>query len=237
MAKNTRDTILILIALAMFTIISSFVLQEVTSRVEYPNALEHEDIILLEDGVKMTIDYYEVFNPDMNQPIYRIDQHKDPVVREYNIKINKEMGVMTQFIKRHNNRVPLLVADFISNSIIKNCEIYNVPSELILGIVEVESFYDPYAIGPPVGGNQRRRARGLGQILDEKCGKEKIIKDKLHNIEYNIVCTIKIIKSKLAFTKGDLDKSLYYYVGKDETYAVKVFKTMGEYTYFRSQRL
>ena len=235
MAKNTRDTILILMTMVITILISLFVNHEVSKKV----IIEHPESItwLHEDGIEMEIDYYDVFNPDMNQPIYRIDHNEEPVVREYNIKINREMDVMTQFIKSTNNRVPLLVADYISNSIITNCKAYDVPSELILGIVEVESFYDPYAIGSPVGGNKRRRARGLGQILDEKCGKEKIIKDKLHNIEYNIVCTIKIIKSKLVSTKGDLNKSLYYYVGKDEKYAAKVFKTMGEYTYFRSQKL
>lgn len=227
MSKETRDNIFMLIAIVLVLTISFLISDKITtSLVVHSTVSEDRDSTI-----------YEIFNPDMNQPIYRIDQNEEPVIREYNIKIDKEMDVMTQFIKSHNNRVPLLVADYISNSIITNCKIYDVPSELILGIVEVESFYDPYAIGPPVGGNKRRRARGLGQILDEKCGKEKIIKDKLHNIEYNIICTIKIIKSKLVSTKGDLDKSLYYYVGKDETYAVKVFKTMGEYTYFRSQKL
>lgn len=222
---STKDIIHILIM--FFVIMSVIIAYEVRiQKTSKDTSLEEQ-----------AINYWDIFNPDMNYPIYNIDCAKKEIVREHTIKIDKEMNIISKFIKKHNNRVPLLVADQISNSIITRCKADNIPTELIIGIIEVESLYDPYAIGPPVGGNQRRRARGLGQILDAKSGRGKISKDKLHNIDYNIVCTIDIIKDKLKATGGDVEKSLYFYVGKDDKYSAKVFKVMGEFRYFRSQLL
>jgi len=180
--------------------------------------------------------YLDMFNPDMNQPIYKIAYSEEKIVREYNMKITEEMDIISRFVNKINNRAPIIVADKIAHSTINQCKEHDIPTELVIGIMFVESFYNPYAVGPPVG-TRRRRARGLGQILDEKCGVEHIMKDKLHNIDYNIELIIKIIKSKLLATDGDLDKALYYYVGKDKEYAAKVFKTLGEFRYFRSQNL
>jgi len=146
------------------------------------------------------------------------------------------MNLISMFIKKNNNRVPLLVADQIANSIVTRCSKHNLPNELIIGIIDVESTYDPYAVGPPVG-SKKRRARGLGQVLDETCGDEDIMKDKLHNIDYNIEYTIKILLSKLKISNGDIDKALYLYVGQSDEYSSKVFRTMGEFRYFRAQNL
>jgi hypothetical protein len=162
-------------------------------------------------------------------------EEKEEIIREYNICINKEMDIISKFIKNNNNRVPLLVADQIAYSTITRCKKENLPPGIIVGIMYVESTFDPYALGSPVG-KQKRRARGLGQVLDNSCEGEKIDKDKLHNIDYNIEHTIKILLSKLKYAKGDIDKALYLYVGQDAVYASKVFKVMGEYRYFRSQR-
>jgi len=171
-------------------------------------------------------------------PVYTIKiDNKEEIVREYNIKINKEMDIISKFIKKKNNRVPLLVADQMASSIVIKCEEGNIPVGLVIGIIEVESLYDPYAIGPPVGGNHLRRARGLGQILDNTCGGLKVSKDKLHNINYNICCIVDKMNEKLKATGGNVEKSLYCYVGKDSTYPTKVFKTMGEFRYFRSQNM
>lgn len=225
MSKSTSETIQALSAIFLILTIS---LTMISTQTVEPQKSTTE----LQD-----IGYWEIFSPDQDQLIFNIDNDQEKFVREYNMKINCEMDIISQFIKKNNNRVPQMVADRIAHAIVRMCKEHNVPNELMIGIVEVESFYDPYAIGPPVGGNKRRRARGLGQILDSKCGEDRIDKDKLHNIDYNILYSIKIIKSKLESTGGDLEKSLYYYVGKDEEYASKVFKVMGEYRYFRSQKL
>lgn len=178
----------------------------------------------------------ENINPRIDtEKIFKLEEKKE-IIREYHIEIDREMDIIARFIKKNNNRVPMLVADQIANSIVTRCSKHNLPNELIVGIIDVESTYDPYAIGPPVG-RSKRRARGLGQVLDETCGNEDIMKDKLHNIDYNIEYTIKILVSKLKISNGDIDKALYLYVGQSDEYSAKVFRTMGEFRYFRAQQL
>ena len=193
-----------------------------------------------EKQIKIT--YQDTIDVDTNiscfGPVYKIKvEDEEEIVRVHNIKINKEMDIISKFIKKRNNRVPSLVADQMAHSIVVRCEEGNIPTELVIGIIEVESLYDPYAIGPPVGGNHLRRARGLGQILDNTCGGLKVSKDKLHNINYNIHCIVDKMNEKLKATGGDVWKSLYCYVGKDDKYASKVFKVAGEFRYFRTQNM
>lgn len=171
-----------------------------------------------------------------SQSEYIITLKDKKIVRTYNIDIDEEMDIISKFIKSNNNRIPILVADSISYSIVTRCDKHKLPHELILGIIAVESFYDPCALGPPVG-RKNRRARGLGQVLDETCENEEIDKDKLHNIDYNIEYTIKILLSKLKISNGDIDKALYLYVGKSDEYSSKVFRIMGEFRYFRAQKI
>ena len=57
----------------------------------------------------------------------------------------------------------------------------------------------------------------------------------LDNIDYNIYCGIKIFKSKLDLSRGDLDKALFYYVGRDKSYSSKVYKNISSYIFFRSE--
>lgn len=210
----------------------------VTTRPNYLDdsiKVTYQDEVYVDTNLRFSVvsDEYICFGP-----VYTIKCNEDEdIVREYNIKINKEMDIISKFIKKRNNRVPLLVADQMAHSIVTKCEEDNMPTELIIGIIEVESLYDPYAIGPPVGGNQLRRARGLGQILDPTCGGVKVSKDKLHNIDYNVDCIVDKMNEKLKITGGDVEKSLYYYVGKDDKYAPKVFKVMGEFRYFRTQNI
>jgi len=198
-------------------------------------ALDNSNKIIIQDPAQP--DYIQdFFYPDANQLIFEIGDPSRDVVREYSLKIDKEMDIISTFIRKSNNRVPLFLADKFAHSIIRYSNKNDLPHELVLGIIEVESFYDPSALGPRVG-RKKRRARGLMQVLDKEVNGKKISKDKLHNIDYNIEKGIEILLSKVVKTKGDLDKSLFYYVGEDETYANKVYGVMGRFRFFRSQVL
>lgn len=176
------------------------------------------------------IDTNNLVLPDTFEGVLGRYNKPDDVVGAYVFHINTEMEIISRFIKKTNNRVPRVLADIIAHTTINRCEEHNIPSELVVGIIKVESFYDPYAVSP-------KGARGLMQVLDKSVDGEPIDHSKLHDIDYNINTGIKILKSKLRATQkngiGDLDKSLFFYVGKDAEYASMVFKVMGEFRYFR----
>lgn len=171
-----------------------------------------------------------IIKPNVFEDIFSDPSHG--CVRKYYFKINLEMDIVSRFIQNKNNRIPNVLADVIGYETILKCVKHNMPIGLIVGIMKVESFYDPFAVSS-------KRARGLMQVLDKDVDGEKIDHSRLHDIDYNIDIGMKILKSKLKstigkdFEFGDIDKALFYYVGEDEEYAKKVFKTMGEYSYFR----
>lgn len=171
------------------------------------------------------------------------DTNKDIIVqtpiRIYSIEIDEEKDIISKFIRHQNYKMPQSMADIISDNITSVSQKEDIPIELIIGIIQVESSFDPFAVSP-------KNARGLMQVLDRECNGQQILKSKLHNIDYNILMGVKILKSKLSKTQsiniddiklGDINKALFYYVGKDDTYADKVSKIICEFIYFRSQLL
>ena len=56
----------------------------------------------------------------------------------------------------------------------------------------------------------------------------------LHDIDTGIESGIKVLKIHIDENKGSISKGLYYYVGKDKTYAGKVYESMGKFVAFRS---
>ena len=132
------------------------------------------------------------------------------------------------YIKNRFKTVPTIVAANIAQNVVERAEEFSVSPELVVGIIEVESAFNPLAVSS-------KQARGLMQVLSS-WAKKFGLKDEyeLHNIDENIKSGIKVFKIHLEEAKGDISQALYLYVGKDKSYAPKVFMSMGRFTSFRS---
>lgn len=136
------------------------------------------------------------------------------------------------YIKHRYRTVPKIVAKEVARQTVKLTKENGVPFSLIVGIIEVESQFKPWLIS-------KKGARGLMQVMpawlkNTKVKFEAKTKYDLHDIAANIKAGIKIYKYHLKEAKNDINQALYLYVGKDKTYADKVFNSMGRFEAFRS---
>lgn len=134
------------------------------------------------------------------------------------------------YILKRYRRVPKIIAKAIAVSIVDSCKEEDVSPELVVGIAEIESQFNPMAR------NQKSGAIGSMQVMPE-WAKKLGLKDvyELYDISTNIASGIKILKIHInEDAKGDLAKGLYFYVGKDSSYAARVFQASGKFAIFRS---
>lgn len=132
------------------------------------------------------------------------------------------------YIDKKFQMIPKIVALDIAEQILKYSKIENVSPILIVGIIEVESGFNPMAISS-------KNARGLMQVMPvwaKKFGLKKV--SDLHDIDTGIKCGIKVLKIHIDEQKGDISRGLYYYVGKNKDYSGKVYQAMGKFVAFRS---
>lgn len=132
------------------------------------------------------------------------------------------------YIKSKYTTVPKTVAVDIASNVVKYSKEYNMSPELVVGIIEVESNFNPMAISS-------KKARGLMQLMPEWAKKFDVDKvSEFHNIDTNIKYGIQVLKIHINDDgKGNIAKGLYYYVGKSDTYADKVFVAIGKFVSFR----
>ena len=137
------------------------------------------------------------------------------------------------YILKKYRTIPKVVAKEVSEQVVRLTKERGVPFSLIVGLIEIESQFKPWAIS-------KKDARGLMQVMPFWVKKKKEIgmqlKDKydLHDIETNIKAGIQVFKYHLKEANNDINQGLYLYVGKDRTYANKVFNAMGRFEVFRS---
>ena len=132
------------------------------------------------------------------------------------------------YIDKNYQIVPRTVALEIANQIVTLSKKHNISTELVVGITEIESNFNPLAIS-------KVNARGLMQVMPEwakKFGLKKV--SDLHDINTGIESGIKVLKIHIQEQKGSIKKGLYYYVGKDSKYSSKVYGAMGRFVAFRS---
>lgn len=144
-----------------------------------------------------------------------------------------ETTIIIDYIKKMNPKCGSEVARLIANAIIKYSKTENISKSLIIGIIQVESVFNPFAVS-------KADARGLMQVIHD-VNNEKFNKLKLHNVDYGIMAGVHVLKEKEKLIKNGAKLSkftkyenmLYLYVGKDEDYVRKVKSAMGEYSIFR----
>ena len=134
------------------------------------------------------------------------------------------------YILNRYRRVPKIVARALAVSIVAACKAEDVSPEVVVGIAEIESQFNPMAR------NEKSGAIGAMQVMPEwwkKLGLKSVY--ELYDIPINITSGVKILKIHInEDAKGNLEKGLYFYVGKDSTYAARVFQAAGRFAIFRS---
>jgi len=155
----------------------------------------------------------------MKRQITKIKTNDDLMIRDIEL-----------YIKARYRRVPTIVAQSLALIIVSICKEENVSPELLMGIIEIESQFNPMAR------NDKSGAIGAMQIMPEwskKLGLKSVY--ELYNIPTNIKSGVKVLKIHInEDAKGDIAKGLYFYVGKDSSYANKVFQAAGKFVVFRS---
>jgi len=137
-----------------------------------------------------------------------------PVEKEI-IKYVEKTGMKTsEFVTILNPKVDPIIAEQIGMSVDKHAKNYQLPRKLVLGIINKESAFNPFA--------KSNVAIGLMQIYP-KYHQDKIddlkIKDKrkLFHIDINIEIGCKIFREYFDQTDGDLDETFHKYLSKNAT--------------------
>jgi hypothetical protein len=137
-------------------------------------------------------------------------------------------AMISNYIIKNFRRTPITVAQEISRIVMEISEEKKLASPLLLGIIEVESSFNPYAVS-------KAGARGLMQVMPEWIGKLKTtLTDMydLHDIRSGISAGADVFNIHLAENNGNVNKGLYYYVNKDQTYVLKVYTAIGKFLAF-----
>lgn len=147
-----------------------------------------------------------------------------------NIKTNDDLlkRDIAIYIDKRYTTVPRILAVDIAEKIIEVSQKENVSPQLLVGLIEVESRFNPSAISS-------KKARGLMQVMPEWAPKFNLKHETdLHDVDTGIESGVKVLKIHIDEVKGNITKGLYYYSGKSKTYASKVYESVGRFISFRS---
>lgn len=151
------------------------------------------------------------------------------------------------YITTNYKNTPKTVADQIADLIIKKSTEHNVPVVSIVGVMQVESQFNPYLVSTAgARGTMQVMFRVHGKNLKKLNGIEN--KYELHDIGMGIDSGIRVLRGYLTDSKNDMEKALYKYIGgpnpmkkgwrkptsKQKAYSEDVFAAMGQFAMYRS---
>jgi len=150
---------------------------------------------------------------------------------EYEVTNTKQFREdIYMYIKTRYTRIPKEVASSIADNIMLFSKQYKTSPELLVGMIEVESRFNPMAVSSV-------DARGLMQVMPEWVPKFNIENvNDLHDIDVGIESGIKVFNIHLGEAKGDVSKALYLYVGKNSEYAKEVYSFVGRFVTYRAKK-
>ena len=162
------------------------------------------------------------------------------VVTEYHYLVTEHCAQLEEdsldiqlYITTNYSKVPVEVASVIAHRVVKLCGIYNINISLIVGMMEVESSFNPFAVS-------KVDARGLMQVMFNVWEKELNLKHRfdLHDVETGIETGIKVILIYLENSNDNLKRALQKYNGiaDGSIFSNKVYKAMERFETFRAKR-
>ncbi|MFW9871717.1 MAG: lytic transglycosylase domain-containing protein [Candidatus Thorarchaeota archaeon] len=144
---------------------------------------------------------------------------------EQNTILKKDMEI---YIKRRYTKTPRVIAKAVAKNIIFHAKKYKLPPELILGITEVESMFNPLT-------ESSKGARGLMQVMPEWVPKLDLQSvNDLYEIDLGIDSGIRVFLIHLEEAKGNISGGLYRYVNKDKSYVERVYSAVGRFVTYRT---
>lgn len=137
---------------------------------------------------------------------------------------------MEIYITKRYPAVAKELAKIISVSTDKLCIEYGMPFALIVGLMETESQFNPFAKSS-VG------ARGLLQVMPNVWGKELELKEsrELHGITVGIKGGLHVLRHYIEKNNGNVTKALKNYNGTNgDEFHMLVYRNVGRFTVYRS---
>lgn len=169
-------------------------------------------------------------NEDLRAASEKSSMYKDALslFSSHHIKSNL---VLYDYITTNYRRVPKELAQIVANEAVMASETYGMPLGLLVGIMEVESGFDPTRAS-------NKRARGLMQVMPEwvdKLGYQSEF--DFHNVTDGIEAGIRVFMIHLEEEDGDLNDALFAYVNGDGDYGPKVYEAMGRFELHKATML
>lgn len=143
---------------------------------------------------------------------------------------DKEVTLISNYIRNRNSKLSFEIAEIISSITVKTAKEHDIPVELLVGIIEKESLFNPMATTKIVG-KQDDYAKGLMQVYQGE-GID-IIPDQVYDISYNLKMGCTILNKKIALNYGNMDNALRNYSGNAEGYTGDVLSNVGRYTIYK----
>jgi len=135
---------------------------------------------------------------------------------------------VVSYIKQKYQHVPKVVAEEIAKQVVRISKNENIPPQLLLAIIQVESSFNPMSISS-------KNARGLMQVMPVWARKFNLKKvNDLHDISTNIDVGTKVLKIHIQEKNGNLNKGLEAYSNHMAGYLTKIYNAVGQFAMFCS---
>jgi len=136
----------------------------------------------------------------------------------------EEIAKLTAYQKGVNKNLPIEIAELQSKLMLETAKAESVAIELIVGIAQAESNFNPLS-------TSQAGAAGLMQVLR---GKVEIDESQKYDLAYNLKIACAIFKEKLASNNGDLSGALADYSGGAKWYVEKIYAGFVRYRMYRA---
>lgn len=142
---------------------------------------------------------------------------------------NPEIEIISQYMKSRNSKLSIEICYIISKIIFEQSKDHNIPVNLIIGIIEKESNFNP-STTIEIPAKKGFYAKGLMQVYQGE--NIEVDQDKIYNLNYNIDIGCRIFNKKLELNNGNFEKALSNYSGNADGYTDMVLANAGRYSMF-----
>jgi len=139
-------------------------------------------------------------------------------------EIDPEIAQLAKYQKIINRNIPIEIAELQARLMLATAREEDVAIELLVGIAQAESNFNPLA-------TSSAGAAGLMQVLR---GKVEIDEKQKYDIQYNLKTACTIFKEKLGQNNGELGQALTDYSGGAKWYVDKIYAGFVRYRMFRA---